>query len=108
MSVVSGITLLTGVSEDYIEQEDGSDRWPLIERINIWLDERNFSALTSVEDHYGGSKHPQLTVHGAGFNYFPEDDFAAFVLSLPWKQPENMLLIIQPEEGPTKVYRPSY
>ena len=54
----------------------------------------------------GGSKHPQVDVFGGGFNYFPNDEFAAFVLSLPWQCQENVALLVNPENGPTKVFRP--
>lgn len=39
-------------------------------------------------------------------NYLDEDAFAEAFLALPWTDPENVVLIMQPEDGPTKVYQP--
>lgn len=103
MSVVSGIVLCTSCCEIEANEDD-----PVIlfEKINAWLKERQFGNLKRVEDHFGGNKHPQMFVAGAGFNNFPEDDFVSFFYSLQWENPENVVLIIEPEEGATKVYRP--
>jgi hypothetical protein len=106
MSVVSGVTLQISVSEEYTERDAGPDVYALVVKINDWLKERNFGPLESVEGHYGGSKHPQVAVFGAGYNYFPEDDFAGFVTSLNWNLPECVVLLVNPEEGSTKVVRP--
>ena len=102
MSSVSAITLHTSCIEECTE--DG--KILIIDRINEWLRNANFAPLLSVEDAYGGSKHPQVLIYGAGFNYFPETEFATFILSLPWECPENVVLLINPEEGSTKIFRP--
>lgn len=104
MSIVSGITLHVGVLDDH---EDNAPVW---NKINEFLASKDVRPLVRVDDHYGGSKHPQCAVYGAGYNYFSsvEDEFAAFIISLEWGDPENVVLIIQPENGPTKVYRPSH
>lgn len=99
MSVVSGVTLLTSVTE---EKET-------FDAINNWLFERGYiKGMAPVEDNYGGSKHPQQLAHGAGLNYLEEDAFADFVIGLPWEYPERVVLVIQPEEGDTRVFRPLY
>lgn len=102
MSVVSGITIQITVAEE----SDDESCCPLIDQINGWLAKRSFLPLASVEKYYGGSKHPQVLVFGAGFNYFPEAEFEKFFLSLKWKEPETVVLLINPEDGPTKVIRP--
>ncbi|MER8404721.1 hypothetical protein NKH16_08185 [Mesorhizobium sp. M1307] len=105
MSVVSGVVLCTSSAED-LSSPNGLPI--LFENIQEWLAERApFQQLNSVEDSFGGSKHPQMFVAGGGFNHFPEDDFAAYVMLLPWQNPENVVLVIDPEEGPTRVFRPS-
>lgn len=106
MSVVSGVTLQTGL-EDYIERDGGPDLVPLIEEINAWLKEKGCAPLVSVEAAYGGSKHPQVRVYGCGFNYFPKDEFVKFVMGIEWQQPESVVLLINPEEGATRVFRPA-
>jgi len=105
VSVVSGVVLCASIAEDC---SGPSGQLVLFERIQEWLVEHAgpFQQLNSVEDSFGGSKHPQMFVAGGGFNHFPEDDFAAFVLSLPWQNPENVVLVIDPEEGAPRVFRP--
>ena len=53
-----------------------------------------------------GPKHPQCFVFGAGLNFADEDALAEKILCFDWKYPENMVLVIQPEDGPTRVWRP--
>lgn len=48
-----------------------------------------------------------MNIGVAGYNWFDEDEFAAFVLSVDWNWPENVVLTIQPEEGETRVWRPA-
>ena len=105
MSVVSGVVLCTASSED-CSSPNGQP--VLFESIQEWLSEHAgpFQQLNSVEGSFGGSKHPQMFVAGGGFNHFPEDDFVAYVMSLPWQNPENVVLVIDPEEGATRVFRP--
>jgi len=104
MSVVSGVTLLCsleGCGEEY--DEDGIR---ILSRLNWYLEALgSASHFEELSEHYGGGKHPQQFVFGAGVNYLDEDRFAEFVLSLPWEDPENVVLVIQPEDGPTRVWR---
>lgn len=102
MSVVSGVVLCMSAGEEEMEDELA----PLLVEVNRWLAARGAFRLDPVEDGFGGSKHPQMIVAGGGFNHFDEDAFAEFVLGLPWGEPENVVLIIQPEDGPTRVFRP--
>jgi hypothetical protein len=99
MSVVTGITLHVSVSEY------GTP----IHAINDWLGKRGFSALNYAEDLYAGNKHPQIQLLGGGYNYFADhEEFADFVLKQDWYAPESVVLIIEPEEGPAKVFRPNF
>ena len=107
MRHVTGIVLCASVVEEHGSQ--GEDGMPaLFERINAWLFERDTRwVLNMAEDTFGGNKHPEMFVAGGGFNYFlPEREFVFFVMVLPWQCPENVILIIQPQDGPTKVHRP--
>ncbi len=105
MSVVSGIVLCASVCEE--NGTAGEFGMPLLfQQIDSWLQTRmSHWRLTMIEGHFRGGKHPQMYVAGAGLNYFPEDEFADFVLSLPWERPENLVLLIQPEDGATRVFR---
>lgn len=96
MSVVTAVTL--------IYRPNFSDP---AKEINDWLKLHDFMPLESISRFYGGNKHPQCRVLGAGYNYFTvEEEFIEFIQNISWDSPENMVLIIQPEEGSTKVYRP--
>jgi hypothetical protein len=107
MSVVTGVVLCMSVcEEDGSQGEDGPPA--LLEQINAWLAGRSAHfRLPDITESAGGGKHPQMYIAAAGFNYFPEDDFAAFVMALPWLNPENAVLVMEPEEGETRVFRPT-
>ncbi|MER9116698.1 hypothetical protein NKH93_08745 [Mesorhizobium sp. M0954] len=64
MSVVSGVVLYTSSAED----RSSPNGLPILfESIQEWLAERApFQQLNSVEDSFGGSKHPQMFVAGGG------------------------------------------
>ena len=104
MSSVSGVTLVFGV--DGLDKSPiGEEAEPVVERLNAWLKEHEtHPSIREVTNEYG--KHPQCHVLGAGLNYLDEDAFAAYVMSLPWRSPENVVLVIQPEHGGTRVWRP--
>jgi hypothetical protein len=95
MSLVSGIMLCTSCAENSRN----------LHLIDTWLVANGFSALHPVDDLCCNGKHPQMNMRGGGYNYFKEDDFARFVISLDWDFKENVVLIIQPEEGYTRVWR---
>ena len=106
MSWVSGVVL---VCDDLVDGNGYSEPLPVLNR---WLDENYGKGmpcahLADVAGHVGGNKHPQCLVLAGGFNYFPEDEFAAFVLSLPWERPECVTLVVRPEDGPNRVWSPA-
>ncbi|MEO7424959.1 MAG: hypothetical protein ABI036_07220 [Fibrobacteria bacterium] len=75
--------------------------------VQAWLAEKCKVQLVNVADHAGGGKHPQFQAWSAGINYFDaEDEFVHFVLTRKWECPENVVLILQPEEGATRTFRP--
>lgn len=97
MSVVTGVTL-------HFEENYNTS---VLTQINRWLATHNFGPLVPVERYFGGNKHPQINLCGAGYNYFTcEEEFIHFITKeIHWDHEENMVLIINPEEGPAKVYR---
>jgi hypothetical protein len=104
MSVVTGLVIICPLGEliGWAEHPPGS-----IEQINVWMEARGRQRLAdSAEDHALGDKHPQFQLYMAGYNHFPEDEFIAFFHTLGWFAPENVVLILQPEVGPTRVIRP--
>jgi hypothetical protein len=97
MSTVTGVVLCTSVSE-----EDD----PLREILAMLADWNQKWTLQPVEDHFGGDKHPQMMVLGGGFNHFEGhwERLVAAVVTARWRNPENVLLILQPEDSGTSVF----
>src|SRR5688572_5443825 len=96
MSVVTGIMLILGVG-DWEEEP--------LQEVQSWLAERDWPPLADVSEHASGSKHPQFEAWSAGVNYFlDEEDFAQFAMTRKWRDPGNLVLVLQPEEGPSRVY----
>ena len=101
MSVVTGLVLTCSVAEG-----QGDDQGPTqLPVIRTWLRERKFAPLADVTHHASGMKHPQCYIYAAGYNYFDEDAFARLITNLAWEYPENVVLIMQPEDGATRVWR---
>jgi hypothetical protein len=105
VSVVTGFVLICPLAEDLMaaEHPPGS-----VAKINQWLAERNYQAPAELGDRAAGSKHPQFYLYAAGYNHFPEDEFTAFFRMLAWECPENVIVVLQPEAGATRVVRPPY
>ncbi|MEG3144946.1 hypothetical protein U1839_09790 [Sphingomonas sp. RT2P30] len=111
MSKVTGVALVASCPcvDELINGEFVIVSDPVAE-IQVWLkDHCHGAALLEVSDRAGGSKHPQFELWCAGVNYMNvEDEFAAFVMSRRWGAPETVILMLQPEEGVTRVFRPPY
>lgn len=75
--------------------------------INTWLTERKFAALVELANRNAvGSKHPEICVYVAGYNYFPDHEFVAFFRSLRWYVPDRCVLVLTPEgDDPACVVR---
>lgn len=104
MSVVTSILLTMSVVEDGFHPEEGNA--PHLARIIDFLVERGFLPLAYLSPHMCTGKHPQTLTFGGGYNYFPEEEFEQFIAMFEWGSPENVVLVMQPEEGETKVWRP--
>ena len=104
MSWVSSVTLLTSSCED--QGGEVVDEPVLARTINAWLTEHNYPELEQIDRHYGGNKHPQIDAFGAGINHFGhQEDFVIYTLGLPWEYPEDVVLVIHPEDGAVMIYR---
>ena len=104
MSVVSSVILQMSVCECAFEGE--LEIRPGLVELTAWLEIRGFQPLAELQERMSGSKHPQTYVFGAGYNHFPEDEFAGFIMGMKWGYPENVVLVIQPEDGRTRIWRP--
>lgn len=97
MSVVTGVTI-------HCKHEN-----KVMKEIVNWFIKNSFDPPNNVARTYSGTKHPQIVcLFGGGYNYFPDEKFLRFVKTLEnyWNNPENVVVIINPEEGGCKVYRP--
>lgn len=95
MSYVTGVVLVCALEDEPIA------------RLNQWLENQERAVLVDQSCISGGDKHPQCAIYTAGYNYFPEDEFAAVFLGAGWEYPANAVLIMQPEQGATRIFRPA-
>lgn len=102
MSVVTAVTLICSLSDG--EGDHDGELSQNIKHLNEWLAEHEFGPLVNVASYSGGSKHPQCCTFHCGYNHFMESEFIAVALSRVWRDPENFVLVIQPEDGPTRVF----
>ena len=106
MSVVTSIALTCSLGEalNWAEKPPGN-----VALINAWLAARKFGPLTDCARlASAGDKYPQFLMYLAGYNHFPEDDFVAFFRTVEWENPENVVLVLKPEDGRTRIYRPEH
>jgi hypothetical protein len=102
MSYVSGVTLCTSCSEE--DDDDGNSvTWS---EVNSWLVDRHFAPLARVEDSASGTKHPQLCIGIGGYNGFPCDEFAVFVMLIKWHSPRQVVLTMVTENDSVCVWVP--
>jgi len=106
MSWVTGLVICFSCSEDYAEQEDGTDKFPVVEKINAWLGERGKMPLVQLDEKMCCGKHPQMHVFGGGYNYLGDEDFLKMFHSLEWQCKESVFMIFNSEENPMEVIRP--
>jgi hypothetical protein len=115
MSVVSiaiGVTLICALIEARPE-----DRQRFIDELNAQLKSPSGVSLVGTTDgafvggfeeissRYG-KRFPNHLAFAIGISHLDEDAFAAYLMARKWERPENVVLIIQPEHGPTRVWRP--
>lgn len=100
MSSVSGIIL----TYSPVERVTHGDGFPL-KQLRSWLYERELDPLISVQG-CTASWYPGCDILIGGYNHFDEEAFSALIQELDWTCPENVVLLIEPDEGPTRVIRP--
>ena len=105
MSVVTSVILTMTAGEDGFDEEFNGGTTKL-DALNETLADHGKMPLACLTDHMCRGKHPQTLTFGGGYNYFPTEAFTVAVQGIEWAYPENVVLIIQPEEGPTSVWRP--
>ena len=101
-----GVTLISQCCDEY---KIGT----LVGRLNDWIARDppcGGGRLIQIDEYYGGGKHPECLVWGAGFNYLSWQKFIEYALSLPWKEAVSMpeeqriMLIVSPEQRRAEVH----
>ena len=103
MSYVTSVVLITNLEAYGSKGEDGPPL--LIEQINEWLKTNEKMPLVQVDELVCCGKHPETFIGAGGYNYFPVEKFAEFVVSLPWEDPESVVLIMHTNGNPPQVVR---
>ena len=96
MSVVSSVVLVCSLCPD--------DEATAIDAINAWLEERNQPPLAEISDHAAGRKAMQVNLFAGAYNWLDEDAFIKFVMQQDWDEPEELALVVTPEEGEVRVF----
>ena len=105
MSLVTGWIIVTSTLEDYTNDDDYT--WG--EDLNDWIKDNwkiDCGDVVKIDDVICLGKHPQFIARGAGCNYFPNDSFINWFKNYPWKNPTQVFLIFNPEEGPIQIISP--
>ncbi len=74
--------------------------------VNAWLQERHYQLLGDLRPLFNGSKAPEIHAYGAAYNMFPDGEFIELVCSRRWEIPEDVLLVVRPQDAPPATYRP--
>ena len=93
MSVVTTLILTASIMESK-EDAEGNDTFPAVDHINAGL---GGGYLRQVDQHAGGNKAPQAYAFMAAINYLNLDEFKRHVREAPWREPENVLLLVNGE-----------
>lgn len=108
MSLVHNAILVVGSADWGSEQEAGLG----IAELNRWLREDcptcgSRQQLTEISAHAGtGPKACEVEIWAAGINYLDVDGFLAAFRAIQWINPDEVLLMVAPQEGSFEVYRP--
>lgn len=104
MSVVTSVILSMSCTENGFDVEENDTIQ--IDRINGFIRDHGKSDLHFLTPHMRNGKDPQTFTFGGGYNNFPNDEFLEFIQAIQWEHPENVVLVLQPEQGDTIVWRP--
>lgn len=108
MSVVTGVTIIS-------QSLDGDDKGIglLVQKLNEWIANDptcGGGKLVRVDTYYGGGKHPENHVWGAGLNYLSWEKFIEYAKSLPWRdtlylpEEQSVILVVSPDQEFAQVH----
>lgn len=108
MSFVTTIGLMTRLSESGFSPRNNDDA--KLTAINQFMIERQCYELIDLTDAIDREsvKVPGSRLLSAVGNYFPSSEFVKFMDTLEWEDPDYVVLILQPEEGETTIWRPTH
>lgn len=97
------------VTSVYVQLPYEDDNQPIIDSINNYLLSigETHHQLERLDQHTGGSKHPQVIMLGGGFNYFPETHpelLFEFLKTLPLDS-DKIIMVTYRESNEVKVWR---
>jgi hypothetical protein len=92
--------------EDCQEHEDGTETFPVIDKLNSWLAETQHSPMVRLDEKMCCGKHPQMIVFGAAYNYLSDEGFLNIFRSLEWQHKDSVFLVLNPEHDPMQVLKP--
>ena len=105
MSVVTGVTLISQCCDEHSIGH-------LVDKLNDWIVNDppcGGGKLVRIDEYYGGGKHPENLVWGAGLIYLSWNEFIEYARSLPWKEalrvPEenSVILVVSPDQQKAEV-----
>lgn len=99
MSTVTNIILHTDMENDGVQ---------LIQNL---LSNVNKGQLQAAPINSGGGKCMEIDLYTGAYNAFGDDTVEKLVglfHGIAWEEPHRTVLIITPQDGETKVYRPKY
>ncbi len=102
MSHVTGVVLIL---IDH-EEDSAAVHSPGLLALQAWLREIDVGQLVSVDEMFGGWKHPGITCWGGGFNHLDVGAFTVLFHEKEWRHPEQALLMLTMEDEPSVVVRP--
>ncbi|UBF29352.1 hypothetical protein K9N68_16855 [Kovacikia minuta CCNUW1] len=69
-----------------------------LRNINSWLVENHWQPLNRLDEYVNTGKSMQACVYGGAYNFLKVNEFIELVKSQPWREPQNVQILIQDEE----------
>jgi hypothetical protein len=95
MSHVTDIILTCSLCDE----EGGSDAYPAVEFLNLWMERAGHGRFVDVSEHAGGHKNLQAPVFLCAANFLDIEEFLRAVAAAPWDRPESVRVLLQQEHG---------
>ena len=97
MGWVIDVLLLFSLDEVYDDECEELEEVIPLNSINAWLAEYRFSSLIHLDQYINTGKAMNACVYGGAYNSLKFDEFIEVVTKQPWKEPQNVQLLIKDE-----------